>query len=233
VSGFLSRLAARVVGEAPVARARVPALFESRDSPAAVENDLEVVEEEIARRSQAPVARPRMTPAESVARSTTPEPPPAREPPARPAPEPRAPSPDPAPVAPDPSPEPAELDAQADESSDRRDSVPIGSVPAITQAVHVVRDAPAPLAAEAPRAPVVAAPAIRPSPAARQPAPASRAESPATRPEEEPAVRIHIGRLEVRANVQQPPPRPLPRREDEPVRGLSLSDYLRGKREAG
>jgi hypothetical protein len=46
-----------------------------------------------------------------------------------------------------------------------------------------------------------------------------------------PAVRVHIGRLEVRASLEQaPPPRPgraTPRRDE-----LALGDYLRGRREA-
>jgi hypothetical protein len=49
-----------------------------------------------------------------------------------------------------------------------------------------------------------------------------------------PSVRVHIGRLEVRANVQQAPPQPQPPRRAEPrAQELSLSDYLRGKRAAG
>lgn len=46
--------------------------------------------------------------------------------------------------------------------------------------------------------------------------------------EERPEVRVHIGRLEVRANLQPaPPPR---RREPEPAPELSLTDYLRRSR---
>jgi hypothetical protein len=46
--------------------------------------------------------------------------------------------------------------------------------------------------------------------------------------EERPETRVHIGRLEVRANLQPaPPPR---RREPERAPELSLTDYLRGSR---
>lgn len=46
---------------------------------------------------------------------------------------------------------------------------------------------------------------------------------------EEPAVRVHIGRLEVRANLEQPASKPR-RREPERSQGPTLSDYLRGRR---
>ena len=45
-------------------------------------------------------------------------------------------------------------------------------------------------------------------------------------------VRVHIGRLDVRANLQEAPKR-LPSRAHTRPEGLSLSDYLRGRREAG
>jgi len=44
----------------------------------------------------------------------------------------------------------------------------------------------------------------------------------------EPPVRVHIGRLEVRANLEQPAPKPA-RREPERPQGPTLSDYLRGR----
>ena len=46
-----------------------------------------------------------------------------------------------------------------------------------------------------------------------------------------PPVRVHIGRLEVRAKVQEPP-RPQVLREEPREQGLSLADYLRGGRDA-
>jgi hypothetical protein len=61
---------------------------------------------------------------------------------------------------------------------------------------------------------------------------AAVAAAPAARVDEPAPVRVHIGRLEVRANLQQAPP-PQRRREAPRPQGLTLGDYLRGKREAG
>jgi hypothetical protein len=47
----------------------------------------------------------------------------------------------------------------------------------------------------------------------------------------EPPVRVHIGRLEVRANLEQPASKP-ERREPARPQGQTLSDYLRGRRTA-
>ena len=88
-------------------------------------------------------------------------------------------------------------------------------------AAHVEQSVPAPVAAAAPLAQALPAAAARG--AAPPPAPAAARE-------EGPPVRVHIGRLEVRANVQ-PPPAERPRREAPRDDGLSLADYLRGKRE--
>jgi hypothetical protein len=49
---------------------------------------------------------------------------------------------------------------------------------------------------------------------------------------DEPAVRVHIGRLEVRANLEQTPPQPRRREPDRPEEGPSLADYLRGRQSA-
>jgi hypothetical protein len=46
--------------------------------------------------------------------------------------------------------------------------------------------------------------------------------------EQQPAVRVHIGRLEVRANLEQPLRQPQQRRESRRDE-LTLSDYLRGR----
>jgi hypothetical protein len=53
----------------------------------------------------------------------------------------------------------------------------------------------------------------------------------ATARDEAPPVRVHIGRLEVRANLHEPSRAQPPAEAREPE-GLSLSDYLRGKRGA-
>ena len=77
-------------------------------------------------------------------------------------------------------------------------------------------------AARAPAA-VAAMPSSARAAAARSPAPAGEARQAAP---EAPVVRVHIGRLEVRANLQEPPRQPASQREPlEPA--LSLSDYLR------
>jgi len=82
-------------------------------------------------------------------------------------------------------------------------------------------DVPAPAAPAATA--VVAVPATRPASAAAPPAPPGELAPAAP---EAPAVRVHIGRLEVRANLEQPRSEPTRRSESlEPA--LSLSDYLR------
>ncbi|HEY7537052.1 MAG TPA: hypothetical protein VH721_03615 [Gaiellaceae bacterium] len=63
-------------------------------------------------------------------------------------------------------------------------------------------------------------------PAATTPT-ARRAAAPATA--EPPPVRVHIGRLEVRANLQPAPPR-RPERTETTDEALSLGDFLRGRR---
>jgi hypothetical protein len=76
----------------------------------------------------------------------------------------------------------------------------------------------------------VAVPVITTIPIVAMPVPAPAAATASAR-EEPPPVRVHIGRLEVRANLHEPPrrePRPEPREPE----GLSLSDYLRGRRGA-
>ena len=75
--------------------------------------------------------------------------------------------------------------------------------------------------------PVPATPAV---PVVSAPAPAPAAVAVAAL-EEPPPVRVHIGRLEVRANLQEAP-RPAPVPQAAEPEGLSLSDYLRGRREA-
>ena len=77
---------------------------------------------------------------------------------------------------------------------------------------------------------------VRATPVAAAPASARVVETSITRaastPAEEPPVRVHIGRLEVRANIEQPPAPPQPMSRPAPSEGLSLGDYLRGRRSA-
>jgi len=80
-----------------------------------------------------------------------------------------------------------------------------------------------------------AAPVVPATPATvdfRFPEPAEPA-APAVVRDEPRAVRVHIGRLEVRANLQEAPQQPQRGTRQAPPEGLSLSDYLRGRREAG
>jgi len=105
---------------------------------------------------------------------------------------------------------------------------------------HVAAEALRPLSVE-PREDVPAAPAV--PVAVAVPVPAApivrrvvqsrleRTHMVSTVAADEPPVRVHIGRLEVRANLEQPPPKPA-RRQPERPQGQALSDYLRGRRSA-
>jgi hypothetical protein len=220
VSDFLSRVAARALGEAPLARPRLPALFEASA-------ELDVVDEEIGVRSpssagdapfavssdpgatQAPERSRRRAAVRTESRRTegltasSPPPTPRRDPggPSKP----------------------------SDTLSLGRSGVvgPRGAASAFARAPA----APAPGIRELARATTasaaVAVPARRAEPRA-VPAP-SVAQTAATDARDEPApVRVQIGRLEVRANLHEAPRSERPRREPEPE-GLALSDYLRGK----
>jgi len=218
VSDFLSRMAARAVGEPAAARPRVPALFEKPG--AAGEATLEVVDEEVVA-PRGTAGREEPHPAGTRA--------PAASPPAWPRPDPEPATAPPAPGATPSAPRPHEI-----------------AVPprAISSAQHHER-LPEPLQAGRPerlavtaadgRNPPLASAAVRVTPAvpavAAAPEPALSAPAAVAR-HDEPAVRVHIGRLEVRANLQQPAPKQ-PRREAPRAEELSLADYLRGKRRTG
>jgi hypothetical protein len=214
VSDFIGRVAARAVGERDAATPRVASLFEASG---AIGGGLEVIDEKVV----APVA--------SRAEA-----------------DPRAPAPAGMPV-PSTAGGTASAAARADAAPSRialgdtmpteSSAEPRGLQPdeAISEPAAEARPA-APLSREhddervsAPFS--VAAPALTPAvpvvPGARAHAVPAAAASPA-----EPApVRVHIGRLEVRANLQERPRRtertPAPRAQE-----LSLSDYLRGRRES-
>lgn len=100
---------------------------------------------------------------------------------------------------------------------------------ATTAAAPVAAAAPAPVVVEARPAPAPPVVLARPVPAVVPAAPA--APVPVAAPvtaDDTPAVRIHIGRLEVRAALEETsPPRPAP--SPHPATGLSLSDYLKGE----
>jgi hypothetical protein len=210
VSDFLSRVAARAVGRAALARPRLPALFE----PAGGGADLEVVEEVVGRSRSAgsqvagppslkPPASPptgressaprRVRPAEAPARTTV-----AMQQPSQPA---------------------------------HRDETPLPTLQRhepgrekIVEERTAVKDATV-LVAEAAPATVAAEPAAL----------AKQSELPERLPPRSapapPPVRVHIGRLEVRANLQEPP-RPQRAPERPQPQELALGDYLRGRRSA-
>jgi hypothetical protein len=212
MTDFLGRIAARAVGAAAVAQPRLPGLFEPPG--AAGGTTLEVVEEEV-------VLRPPRSPRSEDTAAPEPSPAPALSPAV------------PAPPATERGEQlteilagqPPELAASASEPAAPPAAALREREPVHAEAVTVA--AAAPEVASAPRAAVAAVPLTRAQPAAdaREPAP-----SVATRAEEPPPVHVHIGRLEVRANVPEPP-RERPRREPSRPEALSLADYLRGKRE--
>ena len=205
MSDFISRIAARAVGAPPVARPRLPAFFAGQDAPV---EDMEVVREHVASRAPPPPrARAEPTPLEPLSEPTR-----KAEPSRSEVPEQRI-------EVPPPAPGDSALVIERSTTHERE----------IAPAVHQVGPPPEargePVREAAPSVAVQATPVVvQPEPASAIPAPTGAAEAP--------SVRVHIGRLEVRANLQQAPParphRSEPRRQE-----LSLSDYLRGKREAG
>jgi hypothetical protein len=210
VSDFVSRMAARLVGDAVVAQPRLRGLFESAD-PA---SELEVVDEEVVARSS-----------REAAATLLPATVPPAAPSARPASE--APTP-PAPAAAAPRVEARPAAAAPEEDDPAPEAVPAvprAEPPPATPAAAGPEAEPAP-----PHVTVVAVPA---SPVLPMHVPVPEAAVPAERdaePEELQPVRVHIGRLEVRASLEE---QARPRREPEerPVTGLALADYLRGERE--
>jgi hypothetical protein len=202
VSDFISRIAARAVGTPPLARPRLPTFFAN----AAAADDAGDVQEGVV----APTAPQVQAQAEV----------PPHEPPFEPKPDVESPTPG--------SPEEhIEVAAQAS-----RDSVLVRERATIHQREIAVHVEPPPEERHElipqPRATV----AVQATPVVLEPERAAAVPAPAARAEEVPSVRVHIGRLEVRANLQQAPPQRA-RRAEPRAPELSLSDYLRGKREAG
>jgi hypothetical protein len=220
VSDFLSRVAARAVGEAPLARPRLPALFEASEELDAVDEEIVVPSPSLAADSASAVSSdPGATQAPERSRRraavrteshrtegiTAPSPPPT------------------------PRHDPGEPSKPSDTLSLGRAGV-VGPR-RLASASARARAAPAPgikeLAQATTASAAVAVPARRAEPVA-VPAP-SVAETAASVARDEPApVRVQIGRLEVRANLHEAPRSERPRQEPEPE-GLALSDYLRGK----
>ena len=226
MSDFLSRVAARAVGEAPVASPRPASRFE--DAGAAADAALEVVGVEVA---AAAAPRPPDTPL-PVAVPGTPDALPEAGPvsgrtvpgqPERAAHSTRLPGEPDGPAAPIVSRKRDDRGLEvASAVPHERDPLPAAPAPVVVApaAAHPL-PAPAAVAVAVPAAPVV--------PEAARAADVRLAAVSAA-DVEEPAVRVHIGRLEVRANLQQAPPQ-RPPRDDARPQELSLADYLRGRRE--
>ena len=207
MSNFLGRVAARAVGQATVAQPRVRALF-AETVPTSAEGRLEVVETEIRTAVAVPNAVPEAARTESPAQTSSR----GSEVDAR--------------VRPQPHRSAASFAEPVEGSHPRRRSddppVPLEAEVVEAATIDTVIGGQRPIEGVTTALPI---PAIPASPAAPEAVPVAREEAP-------PAVRVHIGRLEVRANVQEP--RPLtPHRQSPQHNELSLADYLRGRREAG
>lgn len=212
MTGYLARVAARTVGEAASARPRLP------DAPGlhepALPAGLETLDVEAAPPARAD--QPRREPGR-------PEPPRRRT---------RGPAvalavpadargtPDHTVASPE-SPSPETPDGPATSEPSRK--APPPPVVALVSADPPAARDPVPSRATTP-GPIARAAPVAPAPAAR----GATATAVASR-DEEPRVRVHIGRLEVRATLEQPAPE---RRQPGEPRApeLSLSDYLRGRR---
>ena len=227
MSGFLARVAARAVGEAPLAGPRLPTVFERAQATPA-EGGLEGVDAEV---SAGPLSRGETPPSAALPRPgrTSPTPASDADPIAAPArrresaaPEPEAPAAHAlVPRAVEPLPEIAPATGDI-------------SVKPLAEASHAVAR-PDPVARAVPAAAAVAAVAavpVAPAVLGFRARPAPSQEAVRSGLAEPPTVRVHIGRLEVRANLQEAPP-PRPRRAETAPPGPSLADYLRGHRTAG
>lgn len=203
MSDFIARLAARAVGQAAVAQPRLPSLFEAGPGSEVSPDGIEVIDDEVTTGPQSAVqSDTSAASAPSASRDAAPQ---------------RS--------------EPASSREQHD-TSDRPRTRQTATDAAGEAAPHqrqarpsLVPDPVPPTVLAVPAVPVMAA-----SPLASWPATESiRSATPAA--PELPAVRVHIGRLEIRANLpESAPPRPrTPPREDA-AKGVSLADYLRGTR---
>ena len=209
--GFLGRVASRAVGEATAARPRLADPFGSREAAAPV--GLEMLDLEAAPVSVPPRRVEAVAPTAGVPPAGRVGEPPESEVrsllPSRPV------------IARPPSIKPAKAAAPAatSRSENERDDV----VPRSRRGTSEP-----PSAAQVESEPVAAAPLARATPVSPAPvAPVAAAVLPVAA-EEQPTVRVHIGRLEVRANLEQPLQQPQKRRESRRDE-LTLSDYLRGR----
>ncbi|MEO5577207.1 MAG: hypothetical protein ABIR67_15250 [Gaiellaceae bacterium] len=227
MTDFIARMAARAVGEAPVAQPRLPALFEDPGSDST--SALAVAEDEVVApaprsapgESGRPVRMPLFEPTATygpVVDGSAVAANPVRLPPRRQARSVAQPAPEPRRAA---KPQTPVLDASVDVGGE------VGEQPQPTVANPVeglieVLDPPNPAVAAAAASPAPAAPAILTAAAIR-----SSRSAPAP---DQPTVHIRIGRLEVRANLHDEAPARPQQREPAGEDALSLSDYLRGER---
>jgi hypothetical protein len=211
VSDFIGRVAARAVGERAAASPRVPSQFEVAGAPGAA---LEVIDGEVV--APAPTRASPGAPAAPRGSGDSPMP-----------------SAAPAPVPGETAAVSGETDVlppseRGAEASPRKNGERTPEPVATTPASAPRRTQPE---ERAPGAAAIAAPVLTPALPVVARAPAHAVPMPAAAPAEPPAVRVHIGRLEVRANLHEQPRRPerapAPRPQE-----LSLSDYLRGRRES-
>ncbi|MFN2417709.1 MAG: hypothetical protein ABR593_02140 [Candidatus Limnocylindria bacterium] len=219
MSAFLARLAARAVGQVPVAQPRLSSLYEASSEPEESQHGLEVIDDKVAVGPESPV-----TPASADSRggdATS-----------------RAVSPAPASrTAAEAIRDPGMQRTEPAESRQRQDATgrPGTRRPRTVVADQAAPDErvlasdPAPVPQTSPIVPAVPLSAATPVPR-RSPNDAIRSATPSA--PEPPAVRVHIGRLEIRANLPEAAPVRPPARQvrEEAATGVSLADYLRGAR---
>ena len=203
MSAFLARLAARAVGQVPVAQPRLPSLFEAPSEPAEPRHALEAIDDEVA---VGPEATATPASADSPVGAAT---------------------------------SPTAALAIRDRATKRTEPSRPGQDQDVRRPRTVVADHAGPGEGE-----LAADPAVAPQTSPVVPAmPLSVATPVASRSADEgvriaspsaaepPPVRVHIGRLEIRANLPEPAPvRPPARQGREEARSVSLADYLRGAR---
>jgi hypothetical protein len=224
VSAFLARLAARAVGQVRVAQPWVPSPFEAASEPGASPHAPEAIDDEVAVGPESPVTRATAPgsaapahDANSWAVSSAASSPTAAQATGDPAAE----RPEPARSGPRQGatgrtgPRRPRTVVSDQVAPDERPGVLASDTPPVPQTSLIVSAVP--LSAATPVA-------------SRSANEATRSASPSA--PEPPAVRVHIGRLEIRANLPESAPARPPARlvREEAARGVSLADYLRGAR---
>lgn len=212
MTAFLARLAAKAVGQIPVAQPRLPSLFEAASEPQASQRAFEVIDDEVVVGLE-PTATPAPTdwPAgDATSRAVSPA---ASSPTVGESTRGRATQPT----------EPPRSGQRHDESGRpgprRTRTVVADQVTRSSDAAPVPQPLPT----------VRAVPLSLAMPVASRSADGTTRSASPSAPEP-PAVRVHIGRLEIRANPPDAAPARAPEGREEAARGVSLADYLRGGR---